>query len=39
MSKSGITMIDNEKKYFEVGEKLRTVGTSFLVYYLYCING
>jgi hypothetical protein len=26
---------ENEKKHFEAGEKLRTVGASFLVSYLY----
>lgn len=28
-------MTQNEKKYFEAGEKLRAVGASFLVSYLY----
>lgn len=28
-------MTENEKKYFEAGEKLRAVGASFLVSYLY----
>lgn len=28
-------MTENEKRYFEAGEKLRTVGASFLVSYLY----
>lgn len=35
MSKRGIIMTENEKKYFEAREKLRTVGASFLVSYLY----
>lgn len=28
-------MTDSEKKYFEAGEKLRAVGASFVVSYLY----
>lgn len=28
-------MTENEKRYFETDEKLRTVGSSFLVSYLY----
>lgn len=28
-------MTENEKKYFDAGEKLRAVGASFLVSYLY----
>lgn len=29
-------MTENEKKLLEAGEKLRTVGASFLVSYQYC---
>ena len=28
-------MTENERRYFEAGEKLRSVGASFLVSYLY----